>query len=64
MIALPSDIGSITSLSCMTFAWSELVSFHNEKIGELPWIGQVELGLIVSAEDVGVVLQRVPVRRV
>lgn len=38
-----------------------LISFCAQKILELPRVGRVELGLVVAVEDVGVVLEWVPV---
>src|SRR5215467_6252729 len=45
----------------INLVWA-LVSFHNQKIFELPQVRCIELGLVVTTEEVGVVLQRVPVR--
>jgi hypothetical protein len=39
-----------------------LVSFREQKIRELPRVGRIELGLVVAAEEIGVVLQWIPVR--
>ena len=39
-----------------------LISFRDQEVLELPRVGRVELGLVVAAEEVGVVLQRGPVR--
>ena len=60
---IPQQTGCDRRLSrCLALSpFPVLVSFRDQKVRELPRIGCVELGLVVAAEEIGVVLQRGPV---
>src|ERR1700681_1832005 len=45
------------------FSSTALVSVRDQKILELPEIGAIELRAVEAVEDVGIALQRIPVRR-